>query len=73
MATPRAAPTTMLMLVVSELLAAEQGLAFRIIRAQRFRRLDRMFALLLVFGLLGILSDLFLRWLRNRTSPWAKA
>jgi len=63
----------MLMLVVSELLAAEQGLAFRIIRAQRFRRLDRMFALLLVFGLLGILSDLFLRWLRNRTSPWAKA
>ncbi len=62
-----------LMLVVSELLAAEKGLAFRIIRAQRFRRLDRMFALLLVFGLLGILSDLFLRWLRNRTSPWAKA
>ncbi|MFN0029517.1 MAG: ABC transporter permease [Acidimicrobiales bacterium] len=62
-----------LMLVVSELLAAEQGLAFRIIRAQRFRRLDRMFALLLVFGLLGIASDLFLRWLRNRTSPWAKA
>lgn len=62
-----------LMLVVSELLAAERGLAFRIIRAQRFRRIDRMFALLLIFGLLGLASDLFLRWLRNRTSPWAKA
>jgi NitT/TauT family transport system permease protein len=62
-----------LMLVVSELLAAERGLAFRIIRAQRFRRIDRMFALLLIFGLLGIASDMALRWLRNRTSPWAKA
>jgi NitT/TauT family transport system permease protein len=61
-----------LMLVIAELLAANQGLAFRIIRAQRFRRIDRMFALLLVFGLIGAGSDLFLRWLRNRTSPWAK-
>lgn len=62
-----------LMLVVAEILAANEGLAFRIIRAQRFRRIDRMFALLLVFGLIGAASDLFLRWLRNRTSPWAKA
>jgi NitT/TauT family transport system permease protein len=62
-----------LMLVVAELLAASDGLAFRIIRAQRFRRIDRMFALLLVFGIIGAASDLFLRWLRNRTSPWAKA
>lgn len=62
-----------LMLVVAELLAANDGLAFRIVRAQRFRRIDRMFALLLVFGLIGAASDLFLRWLRNRTSPWAKA
>lgn len=62
-----------LMLVVAELLAANEGLAFRIVRAQRFRRIDRMFALLLVFGLIGAASDLFLRWLRNRTSPWAKS
>jgi NitT/TauT family transport system permease protein len=61
-----------LMLVVAELLAASDGLAFRIIRAQRFRRIDRMFALLLVFGLIGAASDLFLRWVRNRTSPWAR-
>jgi NitT/TauT family transport system permease protein len=62
-----------LMLVVAELLAAQEGLAFRIIRAQRFRRIDRMFALLLVFGLLGIVSDMALRWLRRRSSPWAEA
>lgn len=62
-----------LMLVVAELLAAQSGLAFRIVRAQRFQRIDRMFALLLVFAVIGVASDVFLRWLRNRTSPWAKA
>lgn len=61
-----------LMLVVAELLAAQDGLAFRIIRAQRFRRIDRMFALLLVFGLLGIASDMALRALRNRSARWAR-
>lgn len=60
-----------LMLVVAELLAAQEGLAYQIIRAQRFRAVDSMFALLIVFGLIGLLSDLFLRWFRNRTSPWA--
>jgi NitT/TauT family transport system permease protein len=61
-----------LMLVVAELLAAQDGLAFRIIRAQRFRRIDRMFALLLVFGVLGMASDLALRWFRDHTGRWAK-
>lgn len=61
-----------LMLVVAELLAAQEGLAFRIIRAQRFRRVDRMFALLLVFGVLGIVSDTALRALRNRTARWSR-
>ena len=62
-----------LMLVVAELLAAREGLAFRIVRAQRFRNVDEMFALLLIFGIIGVLSDLFLRWLRNRSAPWARA
>lgn len=62
-----------LMLVVAEIVAAQDGLAFRIIRAQRFRRLDRMFALLLIFGVLGIVSDMALRAIRNRTAPWSRA
>ena len=60
-------------LVVAELLAAEEGLAFRITRAQRFRQVDEMFALLIIFGLIGVTSDLFLRWLRRRVAPWARA
>jgi NitT/TauT family transport system permease protein len=62
-----------LMLVVAELLAAEEGLAFRIVRAQRFRQVDRMFALLIVFGIIGVASDMALRWLRNRSAPWARS
>lgn len=59
-----------LMLVVAELLAAQEGLAYQIVRAQRFRAVDTMFALLIVFGVIGLLSDVFLRWLRNRVAPW---
>jgi NitT/TauT family transport system permease protein len=61
-----------LMLVVAELLAAEEGLAYQIVRAQRFRAVDTMFALLIVFGLIGLVSDLALRWLRNVSAPWAR-
>jgi len=61
-----------LMLVVAELLAAQEGLAYQITRAQRFRAVDTMFALLIVFGLIGLLSDLALRFIRNVTSPWAR-
>jgi NitT/TauT family transport system permease protein len=61
-----------LMLVVAELLAAQEGLAFRVVRAQRFRQVDTMFALLIVFGMIGVASDLFLRSLRKRTAPWSE-
>lgn len=61
-----------LMLVVAELLAAQEGLAYQIIRGQRFRAVDTMFALLIVFGVIGLLSDVTLRWLRNRVAPWAR-
>jgi NitT/TauT family transport system permease protein len=61
-----------LMLVVAELLAAQEGLAFRIVRAQRFRAIDTMFALLMVFGLIGLVSDVLLRRLRWVVGRWAR-
>ena len=61
-----------LMLVVAELLAAQEGLAFRIVRAQRFRAIDTMFALLIVFGVIGLVSDLLLRRLRWLVARWAR-
>ena len=61
------------MLVVAELIAAQDGLAFEINQAQRFRAVDTMFALLILFGVIGLVSDLFLRWLRDRVAPWARS
>ncbi len=61
-----------LMLVIAELLAAEEGLAYRVVRAQRSRSVDTMFAVLIVFGLIGLASDLLLRQLRKRTAPWSE-
>jgi NitT/TauT family transport system permease protein len=62
-----------LMLVVAELLAAQEGLAYQIVRAQRFRAVDTMFALLIVFGLIGLFSDAALRLLRWVVAPWARS
>ena len=59
-----------LMLVVAELLASDEGLAVRIVRATRFLNFDVMFAVLIVFGLIGVLSDLALRGLRWAVAPW---
>jgi NitT/TauT family transport system permease protein len=62
-----------LMLVVAELSAgAQSGLGFRLARAQRFRQVDTMFAILIVFAVIGVASDLGLRWLRNTTAKWAR-
>lgn len=61
-----------LMLVVSELLAAQEGLAFRVVRAQRFRDVDTMFAVFIVFAVIGMASDLGLRKLRKVLFPWSE-
>jgi NitT/TauT family transport system permease protein len=61
------------MLVVAELLAATDGLGYRLVVLRRGAEWGQFFAVLLVFAIIGIASDLFLRWLRNRVSPWARS
>ncbi|MBI2764647.1 MAG: ABC transporter permease [Chloroflexi bacterium] len=60
------------LIVVAELVAADNGLGVRIFRAQRFLRTEEIFALLLVIGVLGVTSDVALRLVRNRLSPWSQ-
>jgi NitT/TauT family transport system permease protein len=62
-----------LMLVVSELLAAQSGMALRIFKLYRARNVDGMFAILIIFGLIGALSDIALRALRRRAAGWAES
>jgi len=60
------------LIVIAELFAAEEGLGFRIVRSQKFLQVDRIFAVLIVIGILGLASDLALRTARNRLAPWSQ-
>ncbi|MCU1693067.1 MAG: ssuC [Frankiales bacterium] len=59
------------LVVVAELLASTSGLGYRIVRAQRFLQTDRIFAVLVVIGVIGLVIDLSLRLLRDRLGRWA--
>jgi NitT/TauT family transport system permease protein len=60
------------LVVVAELIAAQEGLGYRIVRAQRFRQTDTIFAVLIVIGLIGVAMDMGFRFLRDRVAPWAR-
>jgi NitT/TauT family transport system permease protein len=57
-------------LVVAELVAANSGLGFSILKAQRFLQTDKIFAGILLIGLIGLLTDQAFRWLHKRCFPW---
>ncbi len=60
-------------LVVAEIVAANSGLGYAIMKAQRFLQTDRIFVGIIVIGLIGLGTDQFLRWLHRRLFPWALA
>jgi NitT/TauT family transport system permease protein len=57
-------------LVVAELVAANSGLGYAILRAQRYMQTDKIFAGILLIGLVGLLTDQAFRWLHKRCFPW---
>jgi NitT/TauT family transport system permease protein len=59
------------LVVVAELIAAEAGLGRRIIQAQRFLQTEKIFAILIMIGILGVLIDVGLRLLRSWVGRWA--
>jgi NitT/TauT family transport system permease protein len=58
-------------LVVAELVAANSGLGYAILRAQRFLNTDTIFAGIILIGLIGLLMAQCFRWLHRRLYPWA--
>jgi NitT/TauT family transport system permease protein len=57
-------------LVVAELVAANSGLGYSILKAQRFLKTDTIFAGIILIGLIGLLMDQAFRWLHRRSFPW---
>ncbi|HEX6354652.1 ABC transporter permease [Actinophytocola sp.] len=60
------------LLVIAEVVSSTTGLGRSIMQAQRFQRIDEMFALLLVIGVIGVVMDVTLRLLRARVGRWAQ-
>lgn len=59
-------------LVVAELVAADEGMGFRILRSQRFMQTDTIFLYILLIGALGILFDYAFRRFHRHAFPWAQ-
>ncbi|HEX6469579.1 MAG TPA: ABC transporter permease [Streptosporangiaceae bacterium] len=56
--------------VIAELFASTEGLGYRITRSGRFLQSDRIFAVLVVIGIIGIALDVGLRLLRDLVGRW---
>ena len=59
------------LVVVAELVAADNGLGKRILLAQKFLKTDEIFACLIVLGLIGFGLDLFFRLVLRFTCKWS--
>lgn len=57
-------------LVVAELVAANSGLGYSILKAQRFMQTDKIFAGIILIGLIGLTIDQLFRWLHRKNFPW---
>lgn len=58
-------------LVVAELVAANEGLGYRILKFSRFLQTPKIFVYLILLGVIGLTLDLVFRWLHRRLFPWA--
>jgi NitT/TauT family transport system permease protein len=58
-------------LVVAELVAANEGLGYRILKFSRFLQTPKIFVYLILLGIIGLALDLVFRWLHRRLFPWA--
>ncbi|PTQ73077.1 ABC transporter permease [Pseudomonas sp. GV071] len=59
-------------LVVAELVAANSGLGYAILKAQRYMQTDKIFAGIILIGVIGLLTDQAFRWLGRVAFPWLK-
>jgi NitT/TauT family transport system permease protein len=58
-------------LVIAELVAAQSGLGFKIIQAQRFLQTDKVLFCIILIGLIGLTIDYGLKSLSQKLVPWA--
>lgn len=58
-------------LVISELIASENGLGFRVVQSQRFLQTDKVLFTIALIGLIGLLTDYAFKQFSRIVTPWA--
>ena len=58
---------------VAELVAANSGLGYAIIKAQRFLQTDKIFCGIILIGLIGLAMDQCFRLMHRKAFPWLYA
>ncbi len=58
-------------LVIAELIAAQSGLGFRIMQAQRFLQTEKVLFCIALIGMIGLVIDYGLKWISAWLTPWA--
>ena len=58
-------------LIFAELIAAQSGLGFRIIQAQRYLNTDKVLFCIVLIGLIGLVTDYIFHRLAVAITPWA--
>lgn len=57
-------------LIVAELVGTTSGITYFINQQARYRNYENVYAAIILIGIIGLLSDLFLAWLGARLFPW---
>jgi NitT/TauT family transport system permease protein len=57
-------------LIVAELIGASSGISFFIYQQAKYRNYDNVYAAIILIGLIGLGTDLALKWLGKRLFPW---
>ncbi|MGC2201352.1 MAG: ABC transporter permease, partial [Stellaceae bacterium] len=61
---------SLIVVIAAEMVGAPSGLGYMVLDAQQTFRTERVFAGIIVIGLVGVLTDLGFRLLRRRMMPW---
>ncbi|MDX6766787.1 MAG: ABC transporter permease subunit [Candidatus Methylacidiphilales bacterium] len=57
-------------LIVAEFIGTSSGITYFINQQGRYRNFDNVFAAIMMIGIIGLASDLFLAWLGKQIFPW---
>ena len=61
---------SLIVIIAAEMVGASAGIGYMVLEAQQTFRTERLFACIIVIGLLGLLTDVGFRGLRRAFLPW---